>query len=130
MAHPNEDILRDLYAKFGRGDVSGFLEGCTDDVTFNVPGNAAVSGEFTKPSFSDLLGPVMERSAGTFREEVLHVIANDEHGVLLLLHSFERDGQPRRYRTSHIIEFDSGAIAHWTEHPGSMSEFEQAWGGP
>lgn len=130
MAHPNEDTLRDLYAKFGRGDVEGFLEGCTDDVAFTVPGNAAVSGEFTKRSFSDLLRPVMERSAGTFREEVLHVFANDDHGVLLLLHSFERDGQPRRYRTAHIIKFHNGAIAGWTEHPGSMSEFEQAWGAP
>jgi ketosteroid isomerase-like protein len=130
VAHPNEDTLRDVYAKFGRGDVEGFLAGCTDDVTFSVPGNAPVSGEFTKPSFSDLIRPVMERSAGTFREEILHVFANDEHGVLLLLHSFERDGQQRQYRTAHIVEFDHGAIAGWAEHPGSMSEFEEAWGPP
>ena len=130
MAHPNEDTLRDLYAKFGRGDIEGFLAGCTDGVTFTVPGQAAVSGEFSKPTFGALLAPVIERSGGTFREDVLDVFANDEHGVLLLLHSFDRDSQPRQYRTAHIIGFDDGAIATWQEHPGSMSEFEDAWGAP
>jgi ketosteroid isomerase-like protein len=128
VAHTNETVLRDLYAKFAQGDIAGFLAGCTPGVTFTVPGQAAVSGEFRAETFTDLLAPVMERSAGTFREDILDVIANDEHGVLLLLHTFERDGQPREYRTAHIVDFEEGRIASWTEHPGSVREFEEAWG--
>jgi ketosteroid isomerase-like protein len=130
MAHPNETKLRDLYQKFGQGDIEGFLNGCTDDVTFTVPGKAAVSGDFVKSTFMQLLAPVMELSTGTFQEDVLEVFANDDHGVLLLLHRFTRDGQPREYRTAHIVEFASGSIAKWTEHPGSLAEFEEAWGAP
>lgn len=128
MAHSNELKLRELYVKFAQGDIDGFLAGCTEDVTFKVPGGAAVSGSFTKATFMAMLAPVMERSGGTFREDVLDVFANDEHGVLLLRHRFERDGQPREYRTAHIVELAGGAIASWIEHPGSMSEFEEAWG--
>jgi ketosteroid isomerase-like protein len=128
MPHPNETTLHDLYAVFAKGDIPGFLDGCTDDVTFTVPGNAAVSGAFKKPTFGELLAPVMERSGGTFQEDVLDVFANDDHGVLLLLHRFERDGEPRSYRTAHIIEFRDGKIASWEEHPGSVAEFEAAWG--
>jgi ketosteroid isomerase-like protein len=128
MAHLNETILRDLYAKFAQGDISGFLDGCTDSVTFTVPGHAAVSGSFEKATFSDLLAPVMERSGGTFREDVLDVFANDEHGILLLHHHFERDGKARSYETAHIVEFAGGKIAAWREHPGSFAEFEEAWG--
>jgi ketosteroid isomerase-like protein len=128
MSHPNETTLRDLYAVFAKGDIPGFLDGCTDDVSFSVPGAAAVSGEFSKDTFGELLAPVMERSAGTFQEDVLDVFANDEHGVLLLFHHFERDGAPQAYRTAHIIGFRDGKIASWEEHPGSMAEFEAAWG--
>jgi ketosteroid isomerase-like protein len=130
VAHPNEDQLRHLYGLFAKGDIDGFLAGCTDDVTFMVPGEAAVSGRFTKATFMQLLAPVMERSGGTFQEDVLDVFANDDHGVLLLLHRFERDGEARRYNTAHVVEFSGGRISRWEERPGSRSEFEQAWGAP
>jgi ketosteroid isomerase-like protein len=128
MSHTNEDNLRDLYAVFAKGDLPGFLEGCTDDVTFTVPGHAAVSGSFTKGTFVDLIGIVMSRSAGTFQEDVLDVFANDDHGVLLLLHHFDREGRHFEYRTAHVVTFDGDKVASWEERPGSMAEFEAAWG--
>ena len=128
MAHPNEAVLRDLYAKFGAGEIEAFLAGCTDDITFTVPGEAAVSGKYEKATFGDLLAPVMERSGGTFREDVEHVVANDDRGVLLLVHSFTRDGAPRTYRTAHLVDFRDGKLSRWEESPGSMAEFEAAWG--
>jgi ketosteroid isomerase-like protein len=130
VAHPSEDNLRELYGLFAKGDIEGFLAGCTDDVTFSVPGESAVSGRFTKATFMQLLAPVMERSGGTFQEDVLDVFANDEHGVLLLLHRFDRDGEPRRYNTAHVVELTGGRICRWEERPGSQSEFEEAWGAP
>lgn len=36
MSHPNEDRLRALYATFANGDLAGFLDRCTDDVTFEA----------------------------------------------------------------------------------------------
>jgi ketosteroid isomerase-like protein len=108
--------------------MAGFLAGCTDEVTFVVPGHAVVSGAYTKQTFTDLVERVMTRSQGTFREHVLDVFANDDHGVLLLQHEFDRDGEHREYRTAHICELRAGLIAGWTEHPGSLREFEEAWG--
>jgi ketosteroid isomerase-like protein len=128
VGHANEQVLRDLYAIFAKGDMEGFLAGCTDDVTFTVPGNAAVSGEFTKGTFLDLIAPVMELSAGTFQEEVVDVFANDEHGVLLLRHTFTRAGQPREYLTAHIVTMRGAKISTWREYPGSTKEFLEAWG--
>jgi len=128
MAHPHEELLRDLYATFAKGDVAGFLAGCTDDATFHVPGNTPFSGVVTKAEFEPWIIGVMTRAEGTFQEHVLDVFANDEHGVLLLLHEFDREGRHRQYRTAHIVEFRHGRISRWEEHPGSMSEFESAWG--
>ena len=97
-------------------------------MTFSVPGNTPVSGEFTRATFEAWIGRVISGTGGTFREYVLDVFANDEHGALLLRHEFEREGEPREYRTLHICEFRDGRIARWTEFPGSLREFEAAWG--
>ena len=128
MAHPNEDKLRDLYATFAKGDLEGFLDGCTDDVIFTVPGNTPGSGTFTKATFVEWITGVLGQTAGTFREDVLDVFANDDHGVLLLHHAFDRDGVHHEYGTAHICDLRDGRIATWREHPGSLQEFESAWG--
>ncbi len=128
MAHPKEDRLRVLYASFAQGDLQAFLGGCTDDVTFTVPGNTPGSGNFTKATFVEWITGVLGQTGGTFQEHVLDVFANDDHGVLLLVHEFDRDGRHREYRTAHMCTFRGDQIASWTEHPGSLREFEDAWG--
>ena len=77
-----------------------FLDGCTDDVTFTVPGNTPGSGLFTKATFTEWITGVLGQTNFTFQEDVLDVFANDEHGILLLFHLFERDGQHREYNTA------------------------------
>src|SRR4051794_8893044 len=128
MQHPNELALRESYALFARGDVPGFLNGCTDDVTFTVPGpNRITRGEpqavFTKGTFVDLVTPVMQVSGGTFSEEIVDVCANDSHGTLLLTHRLQRDGKSIEYRTAHVVQMRDGKIAAWQEWPGDLSGF-------
>jgi ketosteroid isomerase-like protein len=127
MAHQNEDTLRRGYAAFAQGDLSGFLSICTDDVTFTVPGTSPASGVYTKATFVPWITRIIGLTGGTFREEILDVFANEDHGVLLLRHSFDRDGKPREYRTAHICKMRDGKISTWIEHPGSLEEFEAAW---
>jgi ketosteroid isomerase-like protein len=128
MGHPNEDRLRELSAAFARGDLEALLDGCTDDVLFAVPGYASVSGSYTRSEFPGWIQDVMERTGGTFREDIVEVVANDEHGVLLLVQTFDRDGEHYEYQTAHLVSFTGSKIARWTEHPGSMRDFEAAWG--
>jgi ketosteroid isomerase-like protein len=128
MPHPNETALRDAYAIFAKGDMEGFLACCTDDVTFKVPGDNRGTGTYGKATFMNLIGVVMEVSQGTFREDVLDVYANDERGVLLLLHSFDRaDTGHQEYRTCHQVELRDGKISAWEEWPGDMERFDTAW---
>jgi uncharacterized protein len=128
MVHGNESRLRELYGMFARGDLAGFLDGCTEDVAFAVPGYAWGGGTHTRDEFVPWIEATIARTGGTFREDIIEVVANDEHGVLLLVHHFDRDGQHYEYQTAHLVAFRDGKIARWTEHPGSMREFEAAWG--
>jgi ketosteroid isomerase-like protein len=128
MGHANEDKLRQLYARYAEGDLGGFLAGCTDDVIFAVPGYATVSGTYSRDEFPVWIGNVTERSGGTFHSDIIDVVANDERGVLLLVHAFDRDGTHYEYQTAHLVHFEHGLITRWVQHPGSMREFEEAWG--
>ena len=128
MAHPSEQRLRDLYAAFAQGDLPTVLGMCTDDIRFTVPGHNQVTGQYTKETFGPgLIATVMELTAGTFSEEIVDVFANDEHGVVLLVHRFQRQGRPVEYRTAQIWAIRDGQFASWREHPGDEQRFDEAW---
>jgi len=38
MSQQIENMIREAYAAFGRGDVDGYLHACADDFLFHVPG--------------------------------------------------------------------------------------------
>jgi len=129
MAHPNEDVLRDAYAAFARGDLQAYLSYCTDDVTFHVPGHGRVAGDYSRAEFvTPFISQVVELTNGTFREEVLDVVANDRRGVVLLHHEFERDGQRYDYRTAHLYRIEQGKLAEFAEYPADLYRFDEAWG--
>jgi ketosteroid isomerase-like protein len=127
MPHSNETLLTEVYARFARGDIPGFLALCDDSIQFKVPAGTPFSGVHTKADFSEWIGKVMEISKGTFGERPVHLIANDEHGVAILEHCLERDGKRIEYRTDHIWQFRNGKLSGWEERPGNQEEFNRAW---
>jgi ketosteroid isomerase-like protein len=111
------------------GDLDAFLGGCTDDATFLIPGDAPISGLFTKQAFRDLLTPIIDRSGGLFLQHVLAIVANDHQAIVLLFHRFRGPGGIRQYRTAHQLALKDGRIAALEEFPGCRADFEAAWGG-
>ena len=117
MAHALEATIREAYAAFGRGDIDGYLQPCAEDFTFHVPGHDGIAGTYVgKQGLYDLAGKAMAITAGTFREEVEDVLANDNHAVVLARHRFTRDGRSKDYRTAHIYEISEGKLARCFEH--------------
>jgi ketosteroid isomerase-like protein len=129
MAHPLEATIREAYAAFGRGDVDGYLQPCTKNFSFNIPGSGAISGSWKgKEGLYELARMAMEITGGSFREEVEDVLANDHHAVVLARHQFTRDGQLKEYRTAHVYEVQNGQLAQCWEQPQDSTVFDDAWG--
>jgi ketosteroid isomerase-like protein len=129
VSHPLEQMIRKAYAAFGRGDVDGYLEPCTADFTFNIPGKGGISGIWAgKKGLLDLANTAMALSAGTFHEEVEDVLANDLHAVVLARHRFSRDGSLKDYRTAHVYEIRNGQLTRCFEQPQDPGAFHDAWG--
>ena len=125
--HPSEKLLAELYDRFSKGDLPGVLGMCAPDMKFTVPGAAPFSGVYTKGTFPGMVGEVMRISNGTFGEIPVHIIASDDHGVVILDHFLERDGKRIEYRTDHIWGIKDGKFTSWEERPGNLDEFNKAW---
>ena len=129
MSHSLESTIREAYAAFGRGDVDGYLQACTKDFSFNVPGRGAIAGAWLgKEGLYELARMAMEVTEGSFREEVEDVLANDFHAVVLAPHQSTRGGQSQDYRTAHVYDIRSGKLAKCWEQPQDLSAFDDAWG--
>jgi len=129
MAHPLETIIREAYAAFGRGDIDGYFNACTQRFAFHVPGRGGIAGPWAgRQGIYDLAGKAMEITGGTFYEEVEDVLANDKHAVVLARHQFTRDSKVWEYRTAHVYEIENGKLARCFEQPRDLAAFDEAWG--
>jgi len=125
--HPSEKLLAELYDKFAKGDMPGVLGMCTPEMKWTVPGAAPFSDVYSNETFPGMVGEVMRISSGTFREVPVHIMASDDHGVVILDHFIERDGKALHYRTDHLWTLKEGKFRSWEERPGNEEEFNRIW---
>lgn len=68
MAHPNEDLVREGFAAFGRGDMDALRKQYwTDDVRWHIPGRSPFAGDYEGPEpVIQAFARLFELSGGTF----------------------------------------------------------------
>jgi ketosteroid isomerase-like protein len=118
MAHPNEDVVREAFAAFGRGDIDALRnQYFAEDIRWHIPGRGPLAGDYDGIArVMELFGRILELSGGTFRNELHDVVANDEHAVALYGTAAEREG--RRLDDNNVSTFHirDGKIAEvWTQ---------------
>jgi ketosteroid isomerase-like protein len=109
MAHPNENLVRDGFAAFQRGDLDALQQQYfADDIRWHVPGRSPLAGDYEGISqVLQLFVRLFELSGGTFRIELHDVVANDEHAVALYTGRGEREGKQlsdHATLTYHIVD--------------------------
>ena len=107
MAHPNEDLVREGFAAFGRGDMDALRKQfLTDDVRWHTPGRSLISGDYEGiDQVLQYFARIVEMTGGTFSLELHDVLANDQHAVALSTVRAERAGKQltdNQVLTSHI----------------------------
>jgi ketosteroid isomerase-like protein len=119
MAHPNEERMRKGYEAFVAGDMAALDQLFTDDVVWHVPGHHSLAGDHEgKQAVLELFAKNMEMTGGTFRLEVHDILANDEHGVALVVATAEREGNRLEDRQVHVLHVREGKVSEFWAHPG------------
>jgi ketosteroid isomerase-like protein len=114
--HPNVDLLRQGYAAFEAGDLPAVGELFDPGIVWHVPGHNALTGDYEgRDAVMGFFGKLMEMTGGKFRQEVHDVLANDEHGAVMVTGTGERpDGRTWTGRSVQVWHMKDGkATEFW-----------------
>jgi ketosteroid isomerase-like protein len=109
MTHLNETLLRQTYDAVGQGNVEALLNVLTDDVVWEDSSLGPLSGTYQgKQAVATFFGEMFEVYAGTLRLDVVDIVANDDHGVVLTREQGETSSEAISWRGAHIWTFCEG----------------------
>jgi len=94
MTHANEELLRSATDSLNKGDMDAFLAAHTPDVKFHVAGKGPLAGDYEgREGMGGVFGKMMGLLDGPPTAEIHDCLANDEHGVLLVVQHLARGGK-------------------------------------
>jgi ketosteroid isomerase-like protein len=124
MAHQNEEITRNGYAAFTKGDMDGVAALLAPEVVWHVLGRNVLSGDYHGVDQTlQFLGRLVEATEGTLRLDIHDVLANDEHAVALVHLRADRAGRTYDANETHITHIRDGRITEFW----AVSTDQQAW---
>jgi uncharacterized protein len=118
MAHPNEDLVREGFAAFGRGDMDALRKQFfADDVRWHAAGRNPTSGDYEgTEQVLQFFARLVELTDGTLSLELHDVLANDEHAVALVTVRGERAGKQLNDHMVETMHIRDGKVAEVWVH--------------
>jgi hypothetical protein len=129
MTHPNEDLVRDAFAAFGRGDIDALKRDYfAPDIQWHFPGKGPVAGDHTgADQVAQMFGRLAELSGGTHRVELHDVLGNDNHVVALHKTRAERAGKQLEVDVVHVFDIADGKVWKASTHHSDLYAFDEFW---
>jgi len=126
--HPNAAIVRDGFDRFVQGDVAGLVGLFADDAVWHVPGANAMAGAYRgRDEIIAFLRRTAELTGGTYRVELLWVVADDEHTVAVYRAQGERDGRMLDIEQALLVELRDGLWTDIRAQPLDQPAFDSFW---
>ena len=127
--HPAAALVRQGFERFAAGDSEGLLSLFSTDAVWHVPGTSAVSGDYR--GLDEIL-PFLRRTAeltgGTYRVEVLWVVADDQRAVAVYRAQGERDdGRRLDIEQALLIDIEDGRWVNIRAQPLDQAAFDAFW---
>ena len=127
--HPNAVRLRAFYDALSSGDAEAVLNALSPDVRFHVPGDGMLAGEYEGIQQVATLGlRAAAETNGTFKLELLDVIANDTYAVSRHRWTAERGGHRIEMNNINAYRFDTeGKIVERWEFIEDQRTHDDFW---
>ena len=116
VEHPNAMRFRAFYDALSAGDAEALLNTLSPDVRFHVPGDGMLAGEYEGIQGVATLGlRAAAETNGTFKLDLLDVIANDTYAVSRHRWTAERDGRRIEMNNMNAYRFDAAGkiVERW-----------------
>jgi uncharacterized protein len=129
VTQPNEDLVRQASAAFGRGDISALRDQFfADDIIWHVAGTGPLAGDFE--GAAEVIGQltkIAELSGGSVQPQVHDVLVSNDHTVVLVTISAERAGKQLKLNLVHVIHAENGKAAEVWTHSADPAAAAQFW---
>ena len=129
MAHANEDLLRDGYAAFGRGDINALKSRFfAEDIRWHYPGRSPFGGDYD--GVDQVMGWLLrtfEACWGSISIELHDVISNDEHAVALTTVRAQREGRSLQDDTVQVFHITDGKATEVWTYPRDQYASDEFW---
>jgi ketosteroid isomerase-like protein len=130
--HPHALLVREFHARQNRfyagGEQAPVSAMLTDDVTWHVPGESAIAGDYRgREEVLRYFARRRELSGATFRIDVRGVLADDERAVILAGGEVTYGGQTFAWGTVGIFRLAGGRIAECWVVPYDQLGFDRIW---
>jgi ketosteroid isomerase-like protein len=122
-------IVQSLYEDFARGDMPAVMGRLAEDISWRIPGDHLVSGNFSgHDEIVAFFQQINELSGGTFRVDV-HEILEGASGtvVALMTISAERDGRRGSFETVHVWRIEDARATSFREYHDRQAAINAFW---
>ena len=127
--HPNATLVRSGFDRFVGGDPAGLLELFAPEAVWHVPGANAMSGDYRGlDEIIAFLRRTAELTGGTYRVELLWVVADDDHAVAVYRAQGTRDGERSLdIEQALLIRVEDGRWVDVRAQPLDQQAFDTFW---
>lgn len=125
----NEHVVRSFYAAANNRDVEGALRLLTDDVVMHIAGASPIGGDHVgKDQAVALVGRVLQETQGTFRTELLDILANETYVVTRHRWTAQRNGRSAEMNNFNVYRLTpEGQIAERWEFIADDAAHDEFW---
>ena len=109
--HPNVTRLQDGYAAFAKGDFAVLNDLFADDIVWHIGGRTQLTKDYRgRDEVYAFFGKLLELTEGTFHIDLHAVLADDEHGVALVVITASRGGRSVEVNEAHVFHLRDGKV--------------------
>jgi hypothetical protein len=127
--HPNVARVRDLYAAFATGDLAVLNDVLAEDLLWHEGGRNQLSGEYRgREVVLGLFGKYMEVTEGSFHLDLHTVLADDKHGVALVVITASRGGRSIKVNAVDVMHLHDGKVVEVWAVPTEQYAFDELIG--
>jgi uncharacterized protein (TIGR02246 family) len=127
-AAENERVVRRIFDAFARRDAFALRGLFAADAVWTVPGDSVMAGAYRGPeSIFRFLARLPKETDGTYRSELVDVLASDDRAAALYRASGTRRDRSLDIDQVLLFRLEDGAVAEVLALPSDPAAFEEFW---
>lgn len=112
MSESTEQVLKNNYDAFGKGNIDPLMSSLADDVEWHVSGGSPLAGEYIgKTEILNFFGKMMRLYGGTLRLHVVDILTSEKHCVVLTQEESQYNGKTLTFRSVHLWQVRDGKFS-------------------